>query len=68
MFNLLRMDLYRVKRSKSLYICFLLLMLATVLVYGMMWLLETPKGQEISLRIGMITRRKQQKQGVYWMA
>lgn len=55
MFNLLSMDLYRVKRSKSVYICFGMLLLATVLVYGMMWLLETPQGQEISLRIGMIT-------------
>ncbi|MEZ3485111.1 MAG: ABC transporter permease [Lachnospiraceae bacterium] len=63
MFNLLRMDLYRVKRSKSLYICFLLLMLATVLVYGMMWMLETPKGQEISLRIGMITPQEAAEAG-----
>ena len=55
MFNLLHMDFYRVKRSKSVYICFLLLILATMLAYGMMWLLETPEGCEISLRIGMIT-------------
>lgn len=54
MFNLLSMDLYRVKRSKSVYVCFLLLMAATVLAYGMMWLLGTPQGQEIALRIGMI--------------
>lgn len=43
MFNLLSMDLYRVKRSKSVYVCFLLLAAATVLVYGIMWLLETPQ-------------------------
>lgn len=54
MFNLLSMDLYRVKRSKSVYVCFLLLMAATVLAYGMMWLLGTPQGQEIALWIGMI--------------
>lgn len=54
MFNLLSMDLYRVKRSKSVYVCFLLLAAATVLVYGIMWLLETPQGQEIALRIGLL--------------
>ena len=55
MFNLLRMDLYRVKRSKSVYICFGTLLAATVFVFGMMWLLATPQGQEISLRIGMLS-------------
>lgn len=55
MFNLLRMDLYRVKRSKSVYICFGALLIATVFVFGMMWLLATPQGQEISLRIGMLS-------------
>ena len=54
MFNLLSMDLYRVKRSKSVYVCFLLLAAATVLVYGIMWLIETPQGQEIALRIGLL--------------
>jgi len=55
MFNLLRMDLYRVKRGKSVYICFGALLAATAFVFGMMWLLATPQGQEISLRIGMLS-------------
>ena len=55
MFNLLRMEIYRVKRSKSFYICFGMMMLATVLVYGMMWMFDTPQGQDVALRIGMIT-------------
>ena len=46
MFNLLRMDLYRVKRGKSVYVCPGLLLVITVLAFWLMWLLETPKGQE----------------------
>lgn len=52
MFNLLRMDLYRVKRSKSVYVCAGFLLLTTVLLFGLMWLMSTPRGQEIALRIG----------------
>lgn len=63
MFNLLRMDLYRVKRSKSVYVCFGLLLLATVLVFGMMWLLETPQGQEISVPLGMLTPEEVKESG-----
>ena len=55
MFNLLRMELYQVKRSKSAYICFGLLLFATVFMFGMMWLLASPQGQEIALRIGMLS-------------
>lgn len=55
MFNLLRMDLYRVKRSKSVYVCAGFLLLTTVLLFGLMWLMSTPRGQEIALRIGMVT-------------
>lgn len=55
MFNLLRMDLYRAKRSKSLYVCFGILLIATVLTFGMVWLVETPEGQETAVRIGMLS-------------
>ncbi len=55
MFNLLRMDLYRVKRGKSVYVCLGLLLVITVLAFWLMWLLGTPKGQETALRIGMLT-------------
>ncbi len=54
MFNLLRMDLYRVKRSKSAYVCFGILLISTVMVFGLLWLMATPRGQEISVRIGML--------------
>lgn len=55
MFNLLRMDLYRVKRSKSVYICFGILLISTVVIFGMLWLMAVPQGQEISVRIGLLT-------------
>lgn len=55
MFNLLRMDLYRAKRSKSLYVCFGILLIATVVIFGMVWLMGTPRGQETAIRIGMIS-------------
>lgn len=54
MFNLLRMDLYRVKRSRSVYVCFGLLLIAAVLVFWMLWLIATPPGQEIAVCIGML--------------
>lgn len=55
MFNLLRMDLYRVRRSKSVYICFGILLAATVSFFGLLWLMAMPKGQELAIRIGMLT-------------
>lgn len=55
MFNLLRMDLYRMKRSRSVYVCLGLLLLASAFVYAMMWLLAVPQGQETAIRIGMLT-------------
>lgn len=54
MFNLLRMDLYRVKRSRSVYVCFGLLLIATVLVFWILWLTSIPAGQETAVRIGML--------------
>lgn len=55
MFNLLRMDLYRMKRSRSAYVCLGLLLLATVLTYGLFWLMFSPQGQSFAIRIGMLT-------------
>ena len=51
MFNLLRMDLYRLRRSRSVYVCFGLLLAASVVVFVMLWLLAAPQGQEHALRI-----------------
>lgn len=55
MFNLLRMDLYRIKRSASVYVCAGILLLMTFAVFFMFWLMETPQGQGIAVRIGMLT-------------
>lgn len=55
MFNLLRMDLYRMKRSKSMYVCLGLLLSATILMYDLLWLMATPSGQAAAMRVGMLT-------------
>lgn len=53
MMNLLRMDLYRLLRSKSVYICLASLMAASLLCFWMVWLMGTPEGLETAARIGM---------------
>lgn len=55
MINLLRMDLYRMKRSKSVYICLGSLMAVTILAFSMMFLLATSQGQKTAMKIGMLT-------------
>ena len=55
MFNLLRMDLYRVKRSKSVYVCFGILVFVTVFGFWLMWLLGSDEGHKISLAMGMLS-------------
>lgn len=62
MFNLLRMDLYRLKRSKSVYVCFGILLLATVVTFGLLWIIETPQGQETAVRIGMFSAGELQEE------
>ncbi len=54
MFNLLRMDLYRIKKSKFVYVCFGCLLAVIFLCYGMVYLMATPKGQETALKIGLL--------------
>lgn len=54
MFNLLRMDLYRIKRSKSFYICFACILATIFLSYLLVYLLATPGGQDTALKIGMM--------------
>lgn len=55
MFNLLRMDLYRVRKSKSVYICFGILLAATAAIFGLLWLMAVPRGQGLAVRAGMLT-------------
>lgn len=54
MINLLRMDLYRVKRGRSLYVCFGILQIMVVMTFALLWLMATPEGQKTAVRIGML--------------
>ncbi len=54
MLNLLRMDLYRMRRSKSVYVCLACLLAMAILCYGMIWLMGTPQGQQIMMRTGVL--------------
>lgn len=53
MLNLLRMDLYRMLRSKSTYVCLACLLATIIVCYGMLWLVGTQQGQQVALSIGM---------------
>lgn len=53
MFNLLRMDLYRIKRSKSVYVCFGILMAMMVISFGLWYLMASPRGQELAVSLGL---------------
>lgn len=54
MFNLLRMDLYRARKGKSVYVCLGILLLMTLITFALLWLMATPQGQQTALRIGML--------------
>lgn len=53
MFNLLRMDLYRIKRSPSVYICLAILLSLSALCCWLVWLMETPDGRQTAMKMGM---------------
>ena len=53
MFNLLRMDLYRIKRSQSVYICLAILLALSALSCWLVWLMETPDGRQEAVKLGM---------------
>lgn len=53
MLNMLRMDFYRLIRSKSFYVCFAILVAACFLCYWTIWLVSTPAGQAAAERMGM---------------
>lgn len=55
MLNLLRMDLYRLRKSKAIYICLGILLLIVALVYFIFYLMFLPDGQAIALKLGMLT-------------
>ncbi len=52
MLNLLRMDLYRIFRSKSFYICFGALILCNLLTFGILLLLTNPTLKELIMQYG----------------
>lgn len=53
MFNMLRMDLYRIKRSKSVYICLAAILSSIFLCYGTIYMMATSEGQVMASKIGM---------------
>ena len=53
MLNLLRMDLYRLARSKCVYICLAILIAISILCFGLIWMLATPEGRNAAAQIGM---------------
>ena len=55
MLNLLRMDLYRMLRSKSVYICLAILLMMVMVSLGMVSLVATPQGQEMAVERGIFT-------------
>ncbi|MCI8852116.1 MAG: ABC transporter permease subunit [Lachnospiraceae bacterium] len=53
MFNLLRMDLYRLKRSKSVYMGLAGMMVMVGFCYWFLWLLVTSGGRDLALKMEM---------------
>ena len=53
MFNLLRMDLYRLKRSRAVYIGLAGMLAMVGLCYWFLWLLAAPGGRETAMKLGM---------------
>lgn len=51
MFNLLRMDLYRIVKSRSMYVCFGIVQVFAVMSVMLLWLLG--KGHEFAVMLGM---------------
>ena len=54
MLNLLRMDLYRMRKGKAAYICLGIILATIALVYFLLFLMLTPTGQAAASRLGMM--------------
>lgn len=54
MLNLMRMDLYRMRKGKAAYICLGIIFATIALVYFILFLMLTPGGQAIAGRLGMM--------------
>lgn len=55
MLNLLRMDLHRLKKSKSTYIVLGILLATIATIYFLFFLMILPSGQAIAVKLGMMT-------------
>ena len=53
MLNLVRMDFYRLIRSKSFYACLAFLLTTIFMCYGIIFIVGTPEGQQLAPKIGM---------------
>lgn len=63
MFNLLRMDLYRMKRGKSLYVCLGIMLVMIVFTLCMIWLVATPQGRPAAVYLGIYPAEEQAEEG-----
>jgi len=63
MLNMLRMDLYRLRKSKSVYICFAIMAAIHILCYGMVFLLGTEEGRAAAEHIGMSAVAQMSEEG-----
>lgn len=52
MLNLLRMDFYRIFRSKGFYVCLGALILANALLFGLLYILADPSARQYFLALG----------------
>lgn len=63
MFNLLRMDLYKMRRGKSVYVCLGILLIMIVATLCMLWLVATPQGLETAVQLGIFPAEDQMQEG-----
>ena len=63
MFNLLRMDLYRMKRGKSVYVCLGVMLIMIVFTLSMIWLVATPQGKQAAVQLGIFPAEEQAEEG-----
>lgn len=64
MLNLLRMDLYRMLRSKGFYICFGVLTFISLFAFGMLYVIASPSAQDFLAQKGMAMDQFQSDTGM----
>lgn len=53
MLNMLRMDIRRMVKGKSLYVCLGILLFTTVLAFGLMYVVLNPDARELAVNMGL---------------